>query len=120
MGKQKRTLAVDFDGVLHRYSGYRDGFIDGPVHGALDFVHALLARGNTVVVFTTRKRSDVEAWLERHNFPALEVTDIKRPFWLILDDRAMPFDGHFDDALLERIVSFKPYWIDGGPAKGHA
>jgi hypothetical protein len=68
----------------------------------------------------TRKRSDVEAWLKRHNFPALEVTDIKRPFWLILDDRAMPFDGHFDDALLERIASFKPYWIDGGPAKGQA
>jgi hypothetical protein len=118
MSRQKRTIAIDFDGVLHRYSGYRDGFIDVPIEGARGFVERLLARGNTPVVFTTRDKEMVEQWLKKHKFPAIEVTNHKRPFWLILDDRAIEFAGQYNDALIGRIEAFKPYWIEHGPADG--
>jgi hypothetical protein len=117
MSKQKRTIAIDFDGVLHRYSGYRDGFIDGPIKGARDFVERLKSKGFTLVVFTTRDKALVETWLVEHQFPALEVTNHKRPFWLILDDRAVEFAGQYNDALIGRIESFEPYWLNGKPAE---
>ena len=120
MGKkrQARTIAIDFDGVLHRYQGYRNGFIDGPIKGAREAVDLLLAEGHEVVIFTTRDKVLVEAWLERYSFARpLEVTNIKRPFWLILDDRAMNFDGHWE-GVVERINRFKPYWEGGKPADG--
>lgn len=54
-----RTIAIDFDGVLHRYAGYKGGKIDGPIRGARDAVAALQAAGHTVVVFTTRDATTV-------------------------------------------------------------
>ena len=113
--KQTRTLAVDFDGVLHRYQGYRGGHIDGPIRGARSAIERLLAQGHAVVVFTTRDADTVRSWLTEHKFPPLEVTDVKRPFWLLLDDRAMHFDGQWD-GVVERINAFRPYWIGGHPA----
>lgn len=111
-----RTIAIDFDGVLHRYHGYRGGYIDGPIKGARDAVAALVAKGNEVVIFTTRDKATVEAWLAQYKFTAgLEVTNIKRPFWLILDDRAMAFDGNWD-GVVKKIADFRPYWEGGKPA----
>lgn len=117
--RQKRTIAIDFDGVLHRYQGYRDGFIDGPIRGAREAVAGLVRAGHEVVVFTTRDAALVEAWLAQWSFPPLEVTNVKRPFWLILDDRAMAFNGRWD-GVLEKIESFKPYWVDGNPAEAES
>lgn len=50
-----RTLAVDFDGVIHAYSrGWQDGTIyDGPVPGAFDALRELRQRYD-VVIYTTR------------------------------------------------------------------
>ncbi len=80
---RRRTLAVDFDGVLHRYSrGWQGGAIyDGPVDCALDSLQALQSAGFRLVVFTAREDLvAVRAWLLAHGFPAdLEVTNRKPP-----------------------------------------
>lgn len=64
-----RTVAVDFDGVVHAYSrGWHDGTIyDEPIPGALDALHALM-RDYAVFIHTTREPEQVMPWLEGHGF----------------------------------------------------
>lgn len=110
MTRQRRTFAIDFDGVLHRYSGWKDGKIEGPIDGALEGIEELRDAGHEVVVFTTRDKELVELWLERNGFPALEVTNVKRSFYVLVDDRAISFEGSWD-GMAQRILGFEPYWV---------
>lgn len=110
MSRERRTYAIDFDGVLHQYDGYKNGLIRGPIEGAREAVVELLDNGHEVVVFTTRDALIVNEWLAKHDFPKLEVTQQKRPFWLIIDDRAMPFDGSWD-GMVQKALDFEPYWV---------
>ncbi len=111
MSKQKRTIALDFDGVLHKYNGYQNGKIDVPIAGALDAVNALLDAGNTVVVFSTRDKTMIESWLRQHDFPELKVTNVKEPFYVIVDDRAVTFEGVWSADYIDTLKAFEPYWI---------
>lgn len=92
-----RTIALDFDGVLHSYSSGWTGPkpMDAPVPGALALVEALKARKYRLVVFTAR--DDVAAvgeWLKQHGFPAMTVTQTKPKAALYVDDRGLRFDGN--------------------------
>ncbi len=90
----KRTIALDFDGVLHRYSqGWKDGSIyDDPVYGAVDACRELKRRGYELVVFTARRNEDIPDWLVRHGFPPMPVTNTKPPALFYIDDRAIRFE----------------------------
>lgn len=82
-----RTVAVDFDGVIHAYSkGWQDGSIyDEPVEGAFDALRQLM-RHHAVFVFTSREPEQVMPWLEGHGF---DVT---------IDDRCGRCLGHTEDS----------------------
>lgn len=110
MSRDKRTIAVDFDGVLHEYNGYQNGLIQGAQAGAWEAVKHLRQQGHTVVVFTTRSADLVARWLKDHGFPELEVSNVKRPFWAIVDDRAIRFDGNWERTLAE-LEDFEPFWV---------
>lgn len=106
----KQTLALDFDGVLHNYTGWNGGVLGEPLTNAR---HAckLLARHFKLVCFTARENTgEVADWLRRHGFPLMEVTREKGPYFLLVDDRALLFEGLWTDALLNRILHFQPYW----------
>lgn len=51
-----KTLAIDFDGVIHLYSkGWRDGHIyDPPVEGAIGSMKKLQHAGFNLIIFTAR------------------------------------------------------------------
>ncbi|RYF12768.1 MAG: hypothetical protein EOO40_00390 [Deltaproteobacteria bacterium] len=97
-------------------SGYKHGSIDLPIRGARTAITRILQRGDVVVIFTTRNADMVRAWLRQHAFPDLEVTSEKRPFYVIVDDRAINFTGVWDAEFEKRIADFHPYWLGDKPA----
>jgi hypothetical protein len=113
MGK-RYTIAVDFDGVLHRYD---TPFIaphvipDGPVDGAIEWLFYAVQKFD-VVIFTTRGktwrgRRAVRAWIKQHAdslwYPSpdtrgveeITVTAVKPAALVYIDDRAWRFEGRF-------------------------
>ena len=103
----KKTIAIDFDGVIHKYSkGWQDGKIyDEPVEGALEGLMELYAKGYDVVIFTTREEDgSVNRWIaEQYHkyFPnqeifAFRVTNKKPPAIIYIDDRGIRFTNWKD------------------------
>lgn len=88
----KKTVLVDFDGVIHKYGrGWDDGTAyDEPMEGAVEGLERLSDEFE-VVIFTTREVTQVVEWLEKYGFPVYEVTNHKRPAVCIIDDRAIRF-----------------------------
>lgn len=112
MSKQKRTIALDFDGVIHAYDGWKNGKISGPIDGARDAVVELIRRGQEVVIFSTRDPAMIQAWLAVHGFPQnLKITNVKEPFYVMVDDRAFRFNGQWTNDVVRDILKFEPYWI---------
>lgn len=119
MGERIQTVAVDFDGVIHRYSrGWQDGTIyDEPMPGAIEGLKRLQQR-YAVFVFTSREIEQVIPWMEAHGLDVaadgppypqfwnhqdqILVTNRKLPAVAYLDDRAVLFvDWTAVDAQLE-------------------
>lgn len=102
----KPTIAVDFDGVIHRYSeGWKDGSIyDIPVEDAGAALRSL-SRDYRIIIHTTRKNignpenpetGTVWDWLRKHNLDCCvdDITNTKpAEAKLFIDDRAI----HFSD-----------------------
>ncbi len=95
-----KTLAIDFDGVVHRYSrGWQDGAIyDPPVHGAREALLRLNAAGYRLVLHTTRVRDAEQVkplydWLDENGMHGLfhGITDRKPLAVAYIDDRAIHF-----------------------------
>jgi hypothetical protein len=105
-----KTVAVDFDGVIHTYErGWADGSIYGePLPGAIEGVRTL-QKTHAVFVFTSRDPLTVCRWLEERGIPSMAdlppdnvptfwnsqtvvlVTNRKLPAVAYLDDRAVRF-----------------------------
>lgn len=112
---KRRTIAVDFDGVLHGYSkGWHDGSIyDDPKAGAAKGMLTLQKLGFYVVVYSTRNlprivagvqqagmAKEVEQYLIKHGIPFDEVWDKpEKPLCVaFIDDNAIHFTS-WDQAL---------------------
>jgi len=94
-----KTIAVDFDGVIHKYSkAYHDGTIyDEPIEGARDALRLLKKKGFNVVVFTARPDLDaVQLWLKQNKIEVDDVTDTKPKAVAYIDDRAIRFTNWRD------------------------
>jgi hypothetical protein len=89
-------IAVDFDGTLAYYDGWKGPTVLGdPIPAMRDAVLTWLSRGFGVAIFTTRAAYPeavlaIQAWCIKHLGTALEVTNIKhRKFKFFVDDRAI-------------------------------
>lgn len=108
---RKKTICIDFDGVLAEWHGdFRGGGLGPPLPGARRAVH-LLARDFQLICFTARPNvNDIHIWLRRHGFPEMRITNVKPPSASIfLDDRAITFTA-WTDHLLDQIKTFEPHW----------
>lgn len=121
----KKTLCLDFDGVLHSYrSGWEGPNVvsDPPVPGALEFL-AEAVKHFHVCIHSSRShqpggKQAMQAWLiswAAHS-PHLGLEWIDRIAWpdfkpsafVTLDDRAITFTGAWP--AMEQLHSFEPWY----------
>lgn len=105
----KKTICVDFDGVLNEYNGYEEGDLGEPLSGSKDFIKELRKKYK-VVILTSRPKEQVSDWLRNNGFPSMKVTNRKIPAVAYIDDRAIQFNGSYIQTIYE-AVNFKPYWM---------
>lgn len=106
------TLLLDFDGVFNLYEGYVPDELPEIRPGIEEFLIDLKEQGFELVVFTARTPlEDVREWLLEKNLMQYieDVTNIKIPAKLYIDDNALTFEGDFESTLNE-VRGFKPYW----------
>lgn len=113
----KPAIAIDLDGVLHKYSkGYDDGTIyDGPIPGAQNAL-SILSKKYHIVIFSTRNHDrvirgkaekhqvkEMEAWLKKHKLAYDEIhTAPGKPICkLFIDDKAYRFEGNWFQTLVD-------------------
>ncbi len=117
LNNSQRTIAVDFDGVIAEYDGWKGPTELGtPRLDVLDALRSLKGEGWKIVIHTTRSEQEICEYVKRHGIPCDEInrnSDYKnngpKPvadvYW---DDRAICYSG---DARkdLEVIRAFKTY-----------
>lgn len=116
-------VAIDFDGVLHRYSdGWKDGQIyDQPVEGSRQALEAMKTAGWKIYIFSTRsnklyhkdqdkaQNQAMKDWLDLHEIPYDKIWNFGKPLAdLYIDDRALTFRGDWN-ATLEEARNFSPW-----------
>ena len=102
----RKTVCLDFDGVIHSYkSGWQGEAVipDPPIH-KVDVAVRRLRKHFRVVIYSARcrNRQGVEAiqrWLDKHQIEVDEVCDHKPPAFVYVDDRAIPFNGDWDETI---------------------
>ncbi len=114
---RRRTLAVDFDGVLAEYDGWQGRNVLGqPRRDVVNALRALAAEGWKIVVHTTRHPADIVEHLQAFSIPFDEInrnpayanTGSKPAATVYWDDRALRYSG---DAAqdLDLIRSFRTW-----------
>lgn len=131
----KKTISVDFDGVLHHYKSWEGAaIIDGPVvPGAIEWLVRIIEDGRFAVqVFSSRSgepggRVAMSHWLEARlvefvtehrtgdQNEAFELADLvgwpinKPPAHVSVDDRGWRYEGGaFPEP--DALHDFKPWW----------
>jgi len=94
---KRRTIALDFDGVIHAYSkGFQglDNVYDEPHVGALEGISALSELGYRLIVVSSRPVPAIQKWLTKHSIDHYfeEITNIKRPAKHYIDDHGYRFE----------------------------
>jgi len=100
--ERRRTIAVDFDGVIADYDGWQGSGVLGKPRGDVLQVLSILRReGWKIVVHTTRSVENIASYLHKEQVPFDEVNvnsdyvnDGRKPvatvYW---DDRALRYSG---------------------------
>jgi hypothetical protein len=107
----KKTILIDLDGVLNTYTGDFDKKYIPPIKdGAYNFLEKLAAKFD-IKIFTTRNKLLTIKWVFENGIDKFvgEVTNIKEPAWMIIDDRCINFQGSYDK-IFDEIENFKVWY----------
>jgi hypothetical protein len=98
----RRTIAVDFDGVVADYDGWKGPEILGsPRADVVQALRTLHGEGWKIVIHTTRGEAEIRDYLTRHGIPQDEINrnsdyqtgGVKPVADVYWDDRAVPYTG---------------------------
>ena len=105
----KKRIMIDLDGVLNNYFVYTNE-IPNIRRGAKQFIKKL-SKNYELVLFTTRDGQKAAEWLKLNQIDNFfkNVTNIKMPAHIYIDDRALKFSGNYTKTLNE-IENFSVYW----------
>ena len=108
----KKKILIDLDGVLNEYGKekYDENYIPEIKKGAKEFLEKLNEEAD-LYLFTSRNLMLSARWLIENNIDKYfkDVTNIKLPSFLYIDDRTVCFEGDFEKTY-EKVINFKPYW----------
>ena len=108
----KKKILIDLDGVLNEYGKepYDENFIPEIKEGAKEFIQSLSEMGE-LYLFTTRNLMLSARWLIDSELDKYfkDITNVKMPSYLYIDDRCICFRGKYEETLNE-ISKFKVYW----------
>lgn len=108
----KKKILIDLDGVLNEYGKekYDENFIPEIKNGAFEFLDKL-SNDAELYLFTSRNLLLASKWLIKNRLDNFfkDVTNIKLPSFLYIDDRTICFKGDYSKTL-EEIRDFKVYW----------
>ncbi len=106
----KKLILIDLDGVLNQYNGnYIENIIPPIKPGAKKFLSEL-NKEYEIKIFTTRNKLYTVKWLIQNNIDIYikDVTNIKEPAWLYIDDRCITFNGNYKK--LEKDIKKYNVW----------
>ena len=109
---RKKLILIDLDGVLNKYKGKFDKKYIPPINdGTLDFIKKLSIKYK-IKIFTARNLLLTANWIFKNNLQNYieDITNIKEPCYLIIDDRCICFDGDFTK-LSNNIDNFVVYYF---------
>ena len=108
----KKKILVDLDGVLNNYgiNKFDESYIPSLKKGARSFIEQLAECGE-LYLFTSRNLLLASKWLIQNDIDQFfkDVTNIKLPSYIYIDDRTICFRGNYDQTLSD-VKNFKPYW----------
>jgi phosphoglycolate phosphatase-like HAD superfamily hydrolase len=99
---KEATIAVDFDGVIHRYSkGFQglDNAYDPPTKGTRAALTELKNLGYRLIIVSSRPTNIIKKWLKQEEMSHFfdEVSNVKHPAKYYIDDHAIFFDKKAHD-----------------------
>lgn len=107
-----KKILIDLDGVLNEYGKepFDENFIPIIKKGAKEFIINLSEVGE-LYLFTSRNLLLSAKWLLENELDKYfkDVTNVKLPSFLYIDDRCICFKGKYEKTL-EEIKNFKVYW----------
>lgn len=119
-------IAVDFDGVIAEYDGWKGrGVFGKPIEGVSDAIAILMEQGCEVMVYTCRSEIDeVVQYLKKHEIPYSYINHCpendknnlhpaKQYADVYIDDRGIRFEGKWDDDFISAVLDFKPWGKKG-------
>lgn len=108
----KKTILIDLDGVLNEYGNtpFDKNHIPPLRKGAEQFLKSAEKLGK-LYLFTTRNTIQATKWLIENKIDTYfeDITNIKIPAYIHIDDRCICFNGNYEKTLNE-IKKFKPFW----------
>ena len=111
MKKFKKTILFDLDGVLNTYDGNFDKNYIPPIKdGAYNLIKEL-SKNYQIIIFTTRNSLIASKWvIENGLYNYVDnVTNVKKPAHLIIDDRCINFNGDYTK-LKDKIEKFEVWY----------
>jgi hypothetical protein len=112
----KKTIILDFDGVIHSYKSGWQGVTnipDSPVEGVNEAIQEL-RKDYEVVVHSSRCHQEggieaIEDYLDKYDIEVDKVVRDKVPAIVQIDDRAINFGGKWNKELINKVKDFKPW-----------
>ena len=110
---EKKTICIDFDGVIHDYSNGFQGedVFGGMIPNANIGTSVLKEKGWTIIIFTTRKKTEkLKKWLEDNKITYDYINENpeqpERTSGKVIAD---VYNGRWDQWLIREIADFEPW-----------
>ncbi len=117
-----KTICIDFDGTIAEYNGWKgQGVFGCPVDGVRSALERLKEAGRVIIIHTTRgEEQDIVNYLGRYKIPWDYINhnpfqpsyhNLGKPLAdVYIDDRALRFNGCWEEFYIQQILKFKPWY----------